>query len=126
MKCKCGKILKPGYSRCWRCDLTAERSAPEVAEESSVTAADRATTETDVVWADKSRNIFVHSRNMERQRDEARWKRMAFKAERDTALAKLAKCRKALQLIANEGAGNKVWGETKPAKIARETLDATL
>jgi len=40
--CKCGKILRPGYIRCWRCELTAERSAPEVAEDSSVTAAEQA------------------------------------------------------------------------------------
>ena len=53
-----------------------------VAEESSVTAAERATPETDAVWADKSRNILEHSRNLERQRDEAR-------EERDAVLAKL-------------------------------------
>ena len=33
---------------------------------------DRATPETDAVWDDKSRNILTHSRNLERQRDEAR------------------------------------------------------
>jgi len=43
-----------------------------VAEESSVTAAERATPETDAVWAEKSRNILEHARNLERQRDEAR------------------------------------------------------
>ena len=32
---------------------------------------DRATPETDAVWADKSRNILEHSRNLECQRDEA-------------------------------------------------------
>ena len=69
--CKCGKILRPGYIRCWRCELTAERSAPEVAEDSSVTAAERATPETHAVWTDKSRNILSHSQNLERQRDEA-------------------------------------------------------
>jgi len=42
-----------------------------VAEKSSVTAAERATPETDAVWADKSRNILTHSENLERQRDEA-------------------------------------------------------
>jgi len=48
-----------------------------VAEESSATAAEqtavsnRATPETDAVWADKSRNILTHSKNLERQRDEA-------------------------------------------------------
>jgi hypothetical protein len=68
--CKCGKILRPGYIRCWSCELTAERSAPEVAEDSSVTAAERATPETDAVWTDKSRNILTHSKNLERQRDE--------------------------------------------------------
>jgi len=34
-------------------------------------AAERATPETDAVWADKSRNILTHSENLERQRDEA-------------------------------------------------------
>jgi len=77
--------------------------------------------------------------NIERQRDEAResaeffesnWRiteknREAANLSANAALAKLAKCRKALQLIANEGAGNKVLAETKPARIARETLDAT-
>jgi len=53
-----------------------------VAEESSVTAAERVTPETGVVWTDKSRNILEHSRNLERQRDEAR-------EERDAVLAKL-------------------------------------
>jgi len=53
-----------------------------VAEDSSVTAAERVAPETWVVWADKSRNILEHSRNLERQRDEAR-------EERDTAQAKL-------------------------------------
>jgi len=33
--------------------------------------AERATPETDAVWADKSRNILEHSRNLECQRDEA-------------------------------------------------------
>ena len=42
-----------------------------VAEESSVTAAERATPETDAVWTNKSRNILAHSHNLERQRDEA-------------------------------------------------------
>ena len=42
-----------------------------VAEDSSVTAAERATPETDAVWADKSRNILDHSRRLELQRDEA-------------------------------------------------------
>jgi len=59
-----------------------EASVKTVAEESSVTAAERATPETDAVWADKSRNILEHSRNLERQRDEAR-------EERDAVLAKL-------------------------------------
>ena len=81
-KCTCGKILKPGYIRCSKCELTAEQSASEVAEDSSVTAAERRTPETDAVWDDKRRNILVHSRNMERQRDEVR-------EERDAALAKL-------------------------------------
>jgi len=42
-----------------------------VAEDSSVTAAERVAPETDAVWADKSRNILTHSENLERQRDEA-------------------------------------------------------
>jgi hypothetical protein len=41
-----------------------------VAEDSSVTAAERDTPETDAVWADKIRNILTHSQNLERQRDE--------------------------------------------------------
>jgi len=53
-----------------------------VAEDSSVTAAERDTPETYAVWNDKSRNILEHSRNLERQRDEAR-------EERDAVLAKL-------------------------------------
>jgi ABC-type phosphate transport system auxiliary subunit len=53
-----------------------------VAEDSSVTSAERATPETDALWADKSRNILDHSQNLELQRDEAR-------EERDTALAQL-------------------------------------
>jgi len=41
---------------------------PQITAELS---AERATPETDAVWADKSRNILKHSRNLERQRDEA-------------------------------------------------------
>ena len=37
-KCTCGRLLKPGYIRCSKCALTAERVAPE----------------TDAVWVDKS------------------------------------------------------------------------
>ena len=44
--------------------------------------AERATPETDAVWADKSRNILAHARNMERRASSAR-------EERDTALAQL-------------------------------------
>jgi len=40
-KCACGKILKPGYIRCSKCERDTERLAPEVAEDSSVTAAER-------------------------------------------------------------------------------------
>lgn len=40
--CKCGKILRPGYIRCSKCELTAEQSASAVAEDSSVTAAEQA------------------------------------------------------------------------------------
>jgi hypothetical protein len=74
-----------------------------------------------------------------RERDEARelaeffdsnWRiaernREAANLSVNSALAKLAKCRKALQLIANEGAGSKILAKTKPARIARETIDAT-
>jgi len=42
---------------------------------------DRNTPETDAVWADKSRNILEHARNLERQRDEVR-------KERDALLAR--------------------------------------
>ena len=59
-----------------------EARVKTVAEESSVTAAERVAPETEAVWTDKSRNILEHSRNMERQRDEVR-------EERDAALAKL-------------------------------------
>jgi len=59
-----------------------EARVKTVAEDSSVTAAERDTPETWVVWTDKSRNILEHSRNLERQRDEAR-------EERDAVLAKL-------------------------------------
>ena len=41
---------------------------PQITAELS---AERATPETDAVWADKSRNILEHSHNLERQRDEA-------------------------------------------------------
>ena len=39
--CKCGRLLRPGYIRCWRCELTAKQLASAVAEDSSVTAANR-------------------------------------------------------------------------------------
>jgi molybdenum-dependent DNA-binding transcriptional regulator ModE len=48
-----------------------EARVKTVAEDSSVTSAERDTPETDAVWADKSRNILEHYRNLERQRDEA-------------------------------------------------------
>jgi hypothetical protein len=47
-----------------------EASVKTVAEESSVTVAERVAPETDAVWANKSRNILEHSRSLERQRDE--------------------------------------------------------
>jgi hypothetical protein len=46
-------------------------------------------------------------------------------SERDTALAKLDKCRDALNQIAESGRGNTVWAETRPAQIARTALEQT-
>ena len=43
---------------------------PQITAEQAAVS-DRATPETDAVWADKSRNILAHSQNLERQRDEA-------------------------------------------------------
>jgi hypothetical protein len=64
-----------------------EASVKTVAEDSSVTAAERATPQTDAVWDDKSRNILGHSKSLERQRDEAVAERDAERVAR-TALTK--------------------------------------
>jgi len=63
-----------------------------VAEESSATAAERATPETDAVWADKSRNILAHSHNLERQRDEAVAERDAERVARKALTKALMIC----------------------------------
>ena len=63
-----------------------------VAEDSSVTAADRATPETDAVWADKSRNILDHSRNLELQRDELAVERDAERTARKALTKALMIC----------------------------------
>ena len=63
-----------------------------VAEDSSVTSAERATPETDAVWADKSRNILAHSHNLEHQRDEAVAERDAEQAARKALFEALLIC----------------------------------
>ena len=63
-----------------------------VAEESSVTAAERETPETDAVWDDKSRNILDHSRSLELQRDEAVTERDAERVARKALTKALMIC----------------------------------
>ena len=53
---------------------------------------ERATPETDAVWADKSRNILTHSQNLERQRDEAVAERDAERAARKALTKALMIC----------------------------------
>ena len=55
---------------------------------------DRATPETDAVWSDKSRNILTHSRNLERQRDEAVSERDGERAARKALSESLETCLK--------------------------------
>jgi hypothetical protein len=69
-----------------------EASMKTVAEDSSVTAADRATPETNAVWTDKSRNILTHSQNLERQRDEAVAERDAEQVARKALVEALLIC----------------------------------
>jgi hypothetical protein len=120
---------------------------------------ERPTPETDTAWADKEQNILVHARTLERslaerteERDELveRFRKEikqrqetqranAFidaeilatrTAQRDTALAKLAKCREALESIARydkdskHGDGICPYGCDTPS-IARQTLEET-
>jgi len=54
--------------------------------------AERATQETDAVWHDKSRNILEHSRNLERQRDEAVAERDAERVARKALVEALLIC----------------------------------
>jgi len=63
-----------------------------VAEDSSVTAAERVAPETYAVWNDKSRNILEHSRNLERQRDEAVAERDAERVARKALVEALLIC----------------------------------
>ena len=63
-----------------------------VAEDSSVTDAERATPETDAVWTDTSRNILEHSRSLERQRDEAVAERDAERVARKALVEALTIC----------------------------------
>jgi len=103
----------------------------------------RSTPETDAVWADKSQNILEHARKLENERNEAIVKlnletrnandaymeRATATTERDTALAKLAKCREALKQIAestvmrSHDSGECISAEHRDQ--AREALDAT-
>jgi hypothetical protein len=53
---------------------------------------DRETPETDTVWADKSRNILTHSKNLERQRDEAVAERDAERVARKALTKALMIC----------------------------------
>jgi hypothetical protein len=130
--CKCGKILRPGYIRCWRCERdtaleTVERNAvgvKTVTEDSSVTAAERAamndreTPETDTVWDDKSRNILTHSHNLELQRDEAR-------EERDTALAQLDVLEQSIADLSHRNTRMLVT-ELTAERVARKALTKAL
>jgi len=69
-----------------------EARVKTVAKESSVAAAERATPETDAVWADKSRNILTHSKNLECQRDEVVAERDAEQAARKALVEALLIC----------------------------------
>ena len=95
-----------------------EARVKTVAEDSSVTAAERDTPETWVVWTDKSRNILEHSRNLERQRDEAR-------EESDTALAKLDMLEQSIADLSHPNM-RMLLADLEAEQIARKALTKAL
>ena len=89
-----------------------------VAEDSSVAAAERATPETDAVWADKSRNILTHSQSLELQRDEAR-------EESDTALAKLDMLEQSIADLSHPNM-RMLLADLEAERVARKALTKAL
>lgn len=83
--------------------------------------AERATPETDAVWSDKSRNILVHSHNLERQRNEA----VAELAAERTARKALSKALETCLQYADSTVAA-VTAELTAEQVARKALTKAL
>jgi hypothetical protein len=82
---------------------------------------DRATPETDAVWADKSRNILTHSQNLERQRDEVVAERDAERVARKALTKAMESC-----LRYAECSIAAITEELTAEQVARKALEEAL